>query len=324
VAELIASINAANLAGGSNTITLKARTTFTLTVADNSTDGATGLPVITANDSLAINGNGNTLERSTATGTPAFRLFDVAAGASLTLSSLTLQGGWAEGGGGVWSGGGAVLNQGTLALSGVTVQDNIAQGLGSTDAAYWVGDGGSAAGGAIYSNGMLTVQNSTIRSNQAIGGVGGRAYVTGAGAGGSAYGGGLYVNSGTATLSGTTVSANTARGGAGGTGGLGDPYGSFSGGNGGEGLGGGLYTSSGTATLTGDSVIQNGAYGGAGGSGGTGKYKGTDGTPGLGEGGGFYVNPVALVYLDLFTQANVKHNHASTSNPDIAGPTTLL
>src|SRR5262249_50408096 len=65
VVELIASINAANLAGGANTITLTAKTTFTLTAADNITDGATGLPVITANDILTINGNGDTLERST-------------------------------------------------------------------------------------------------------------------------------------------------------------------------------------------------------------------------------------------------------------------
>src|SRR5262249_22549128 len=44
VTELVADINAANLAGGSNTITLLAGRTFTLTTADNTTDGATGLP----------------------------------------------------------------------------------------------------------------------------------------------------------------------------------------------------------------------------------------------------------------------------------------
>src|SRR6516164_3824850 len=78
VADLIADINAANTGGGSNTITLVAGTTFTLTAVDNTTDGATGLPVIAANDTLTIVGNGDTLQRSTASVTPAFRLFDVA------------------------------------------------------------------------------------------------------------------------------------------------------------------------------------------------------------------------------------------------------
>jgi hypothetical protein len=196
--------------------------------------------------------------------------------------------------------------------------------VGSTDLLNWVGDGSSAAGGGVYSSGTLTVQGSIIRNNQAIGGVGGAAYTSGPGAGGNAYGGGLYISSGTATISGTTLSANTAQGGAGGAGGQGDPYGNYSGANGGNGLGGALYVSSGTATLTSASVTQNGAYGGAGGSGGTGKYKGANGAPGLGEGGGIYVDAVSLVYLDQFTQTNVKHNHASTRDPDIAGSAVLL
>src|SRR5437588_12476682 len=52
VADLIADINAANAVGGSNSIALVAGTTFTLTAVDNTTDGATGLPVIPANDHL--------------------------------------------------------------------------------------------------------------------------------------------------------------------------------------------------------------------------------------------------------------------------------
>src|SRR5437899_7102154 len=93
VSDLIADINAANAAGGSNTITLVAGTTFTLTAVDNTTDGATGLPVIAANDNLSIVGNGDTIERKASGSTPAFRLLDVAAGAALTLQNLTLQGG---------------------------------------------------------------------------------------------------------------------------------------------------------------------------------------------------------------------------------------
>src|SRR5262249_43080350 len=85
VSDLIADVTAANAAGGANTITLVAGKTFTLTAANNSTDGATGLPVIAAKDNLTIIGSGDVIARSTASGTPAFRLLDVAAGASLTL-----------------------------------------------------------------------------------------------------------------------------------------------------------------------------------------------------------------------------------------------
>src|SRR5262245_28253450 len=76
VSDLIADINAANQQGGSNTITLVAPSTspYVLTAVDNTTDGATGLPVIAANDDLTIAGNGDAVARSTDAGTPAFRL----------------------------------------------------------------------------------------------------------------------------------------------------------------------------------------------------------------------------------------------------------
>src|SRR5262249_2212407 len=122
VPELIADINAANALGGPNTITLVPGAAFTLTAADNTTDGGNGLPVVAAGDDLTVLGSGDVIERSTAGGTPAFRLFDVAAGASLTLASLTLQGGLALGSGA--AAGGAISSQGALTLSGVTVQNN--------------------------------------------------------------------------------------------------------------------------------------------------------------------------------------------------------
>ena len=72
VSELIADINAANNAGGANTITLAANTTFDLTAVNNTTNGANGLPVISGKmgDNLTIVGNGDTIERSTAAGRP--------------------------------------------------------------------------------------------------------------------------------------------------------------------------------------------------------------------------------------------------------------
>jgi hypothetical protein len=46
------------------------------------------------------------------------------------------------------------------------------------------------------------------------------------------------------------------------------------------------------------------------------------GTDGEGIGGGLSLAPQAAVCLDAFTQVNVKHNSASTSDPDISGSYT--
>src|SRR5262245_38316079 len=123
VPELIAGINAANATPEADTISLAAGKTFTLTAVNNSTYGDNGLPVITPGEDLTVVGNGATVERSRAKGTPAFRLLNVDVGASLALQGLTLQGGLAVG---VPGRGGAVLSQGTLILDGVTVQNNVA------------------------------------------------------------------------------------------------------------------------------------------------------------------------------------------------------
>jgi hypothetical protein len=318
VSDLIAEINAANQAGGSNTITLVARTTFQLSTVNNTTDGATGLPVIAANDNLTIVGNGDSVQRTTAKGTPAFRLLDVAAGASLTLQNLTLQGGWAFGSG-VSAEGGAIYNQGTLLLTGATVQNNIAQGSPGQGT-----QGQSAAGGAIYSGGSLTLQGSAINSNQAIGGQGGT-LLNGC-RGGDGLGGGLYVAGGTVSVSRVAFFSNTAQGGAGGD----SINGSFRfpdekhnedsfGGPGGNGLGGGLYVASGTASLSNTTADQNSASGGGGGKG---SNTSLNGSAGLGEGGGLFIDSVALVRLDAFTQANVTTNNASTSGRNIFGTFT--
>src|SRR5262249_22780330 len=101
VADLIKDINLANAAGGADTITLSAVPSahYTLSSVDNLADGANGLPVVAAHNDLKIVGNGDTIERRTASGTPAFRLLDVAADAKLTLEGLTLTNGLASGSG---------------------------------------------------------------------------------------------------------------------------------------------------------------------------------------------------------------------------------
>jgi hypothetical protein len=353
VSDLIADINAANKAGGSNTITLAANTSFVLTAVDNTTDGATGLPATTKGN-LTIAGNGDTIERSTASGTRAFRLFDVASGGSVTLSNLTLQGGLAFGAG-VSAEGGAIYNQGTLLLNGVTVQNNSAQGSssqlsspgescagggiysggsltlqgctvqnnqslgGAADAFAADVDGGNGAGGGIYSGGSLTLQGCTVQKNQAVGGQGGT--FTGS-FGGNGLGGGLCVAGGTSSLSNVTLFSNTAQGGAGSDGVLdGSPEAGknppgFPAGNGGNGLGGGMYVAGGTVSLRNSTVDYNAALGGAGGKG---VHGSRSGQPGLGEGGGLYIDAAALVSLDAFTLANVKRNQASATGNDIYG-----
>src|SRR5262249_6286422 len=153
---------------------------------NNTTNGANGLPVISGGarkvpaDNLTIVGSGgDVIERSTAAGTLAFRFFDVAAGASLTLQNLTLQGGLAFGSGAA-ADGGAVYNQGTLNLVAATVQGNVARGTNGAPAGYnhkkqvVPGQtGADAAGGGIWSGGTVKMDGGCfVQNNQALGGRG--------------------------------------------------------------------------------------------------------------------------------------------------------
>ena len=343
--DLIADINAANKAGGTNTITLTAPTTspYVLTAVNNTTNGANGLPVISgggkklAADNLTIVGNGDTIERSTASGTPAFRLFDVAGGSSLTLENLTLTGGLAYGSGAA-ADGGAIYNQGTLTLNAATVQGNTAQGSNGAAGVITTSKlkpgqsvngqtGADAAGGGIWSSGSVTLQGGTLigstdslhTGNEAIGGQGGAAgysHVPGisitlgnGGAGGAAFGGGLYEAGGSVTATNASLSANTAHGGAGGDN-LFPGYVSSqlqaAAGVGGAGSGGGLYVAGGTLNMEGGpsgqgpvTVENNKALGGTGGN--VVLYY-HPGQGGEGSGGGISIadaTTATLAYVDL-------------------------
>jgi hypothetical protein len=353
VADLIADINAANKAGGANTITLTASTTspYVLTAVDNTTDGANGLPVIKKGDTLTIVGNGDTIERSTASGTPDFRLLDVAFGASLTLQTVTLQYGLEDGSGNSAEGGG-IYDQGTLVLSGATVQNNEAQGSNGANAKIPQKDGGAgqdAAGGGIWSNGTLTLENGTlVQNNFAVGGNGGDAsgvVPSQGGNGGSGSGGGVYVAGGTATLVGGSLSGNFAEGGVGGHGD--SDFGRIVNlGTDGSAFGGGLDIAAGTVQLTSVTVDSNvvgtsgtlfyepsGSYSGGG------IYIGSASTVTLcndtvesnaasnslgfgGVGGGIYIASGATVYIDSLTVAHTINNSdsggatSSTANID--------
>jgi hypothetical protein len=201
-ADLIADINAANKAGGVSTITLTAPTTspYVLTAVNNNTNGANGLPVIGTNKAvnLTLIGNDDTIERSAAAGTPAFRLIDVAGGSSLTLDSVTLENGLV----GRASSGGDINNQGNLTLNQCTVCGGSAYVWGggifnfgtltATDCTL-SGDVASAGGGGIYSHGYLTLNQCTIAGDSTYG-----------------SGGGVDVQGGMAWLTNSTIAENIA------------------------------------------------------------------------------------------------------------------
>jgi hypothetical protein len=283
VADLIADINAANDAGGSNTIALVAGTTFTLT-APYGPYSFPGLPAVEKNDNLTIIGNGDTIERSAARNTSAFGLLWVYSGAALTLENMTLQGGLTIG-----EGGGAISSAGALTMINVTVQHNTAEGgpadTGTSD--FFLG--GPVFGGGIASGGSLTLQNCTIQSNQALG----------MSPGTDAFGGGLSVTGGTATLTNVTLTSNTAQAGPGSSA-----------------YGGGLYVENATISLHNVSLTENVAK--------AGKSPSYTGDPRVGIGGGLYIDPSAVVYLDAVTRDHIRHNHAETSNNDVFGTYVLI
>jgi hypothetical protein len=239
VSALIADINAANTAGGANTITLTAPTTspYLFTTANNANSGENFLPVITANDKLTVAGNGDTLEP--APRHAGARFFDVTAGASLTLQNLTLAGGSLVDSLLPQSGGGAVYNQGALTLSGATLLENMMKPLDPA------AQDGPAMGGGIWSSGSLILENGTIvQKNDIV-----ASYTNPKGY--DAFGGGVYIAGGSANISNTTFTGNMAEGGPG--------DGAIS--SNGSGLGGALYVAAGNVVMTSSTVNDNEVHG---------------------------------------------------------------
>lgn len=203
-ASLISAISAATATSSPTTVALTSGCTYVLSAPNNTSDGGTGLPVITGN--VTIQGNGATLERSSASGTPAFRLFDVASGGSLTLSAVTLSNGLANGG---QQGGGAVFNHGTLSISASSFLNNSSPSTTGT------------SGGAINSSGILSITTSYFSGNTAQ--EGGAVFnqsnasitdSTFSGNSAQIYGGGALLNAfGTESLVGDTFVGNSGPGG---------------------------------------------------------------------------------------------------------------
>ncbi|HLI41153.1 MAG TPA: choice-of-anchor Q domain-containing protein [Streptosporangiaceae bacterium] len=200
---LISAIASANSAGG--TVTLTSGCTYTLTAVNTTADaGGVGLPVITGK--VTIQGSGATIARSSASGTPAFRIFDVASSGSLTLESVTISNGLANNG---QQGGGGIFNHGTLTITGSRFTGNSAPSSTGT------------SGGGINNSGTLKLSTSTFTGNTAQegGGVFNQKTATVSGdtfADNTAtiYGGGALLNAaGTMTVKGDTFTGNTGPGG---------------------------------------------------------------------------------------------------------------
>jgi hypothetical protein len=152
-----------------------------------------------------------TIRRSTATRTKHFRIFNVAAGMTASISGLTISDGFANGGPDPRDAdGGAILNAGTLTLKNSAVTASQAGRAGLT----------SASGGGIYNTGTLTLINTTVSGNNAFISNGGGLFVasgsvaniinsTISGNTSPVSGGGLYVL-GTANIFNSTITNNTA------------------------------------------------------------------------------------------------------------------
>jgi hypothetical protein len=216
-------------------------------------------------------------------------------GGALTLAGATLANNQASGGrggdhgfpyagnGGSATGGGLYATGGSLDISDSIVASNGATGGRGGDGSFSStsfrngGTGGAGQGGGLYVNGgSLAISASTIATNHGAGGSGGFYGFGGFGSGGglykdgmltvtgstlsgnsAIYGGGIYNHSGTLTLSNSTLSGNTARYGGGiyNNGTLTLSNSTLSGNSAGH--AGGIYNSTGTLTVSNSTLSGN-------------------------------------------------------------------
>nr|BAL54672.1 polymorphic outer membrane protein [uncultured Acetothermia bacterium] len=176
---------------GADIIELASSSTYTMTFYVDGDEGLNGLPSITSQ--ITINGNGATIERSSSltcdldgrvAGAEEFRIFRVSSTGNLTLNSVTLKNGCADGDnpGSYYSirGGGIFNNGGLVTINNSTLSGNFAL----------------MGGGGIYNhNGTISINNSTISGNSTAVGLDG--------------GGGIY-SDGTVTVTNSTISGNHA------------------------------------------------------------------------------------------------------------------
>jgi hypothetical protein len=235
IAAFRAAITASNTDNQSDTINLAAGATYTFSDVADTADGGNALPSVvtdnnTTTNTLTINGNGATLVRSAAAGTPFFRFIREnvsslgAPPPTLTVNGINFGNGQIDPTANFLYGGAVYLAGGNLSMTdcGFTINQapnggavgadqvsvnprslTITRGTFSQNSA--VGPTGQGAGGAVYSLGdsTVTIADSTFNANTSM-----------------AEGGALRVqtSSTTTTISGSTFTNNTANGGNGGGG----------------------------------------------------------------------------------------------------------
>ncbi len=161
---------------------------------------------------------------------------------TLRVKTSRISGNAATAGGGTTAArgyGGGIYNTGQLAMTGVTLDQNLVSGGLGRSAGGGAGFAGAdALGGGIYSSGTCFATNCTLTANTSIGGNRGGAGDVAPLRAGNAYGGGIFQDGGTSLLLHVTVATNFAQGGGG-----------FAGFAGGLALGANTAVTNGTFTL---------------------------------------------------------------------------
>jgi hypothetical protein len=299
--------NCANLAALTSAVAAGVNLTFNC-------DGTIVLPApLVISNSVAINATAG--RQVILSGGSTGRLFVVQAGATLTLSNLTLANGKETFGGAIW-------NQGTVLATNCAFLNNQAAGpngangangknrIGALDGANGAA-GTPGLGGAIYNSGMVRAGGCLFQGNQATGGSGGAGGNGGADAGwpgdggdgadgAPAYGGAFYSEGGL-RLGNCTFSTNTVTGGSGGAGGTGGSAGH--GGAGAAACGAGLWNA-GAMTLNNCTFANNAVRGGSSANATTKYSEGLDGPPGASSFGGACYNTGAGTAINCTFFAN--------------------
>lgn len=178
---LIAAIGSANGLPGGHRINLAPGIYTLASVNNTSVHGPNGLPVVTGNITIVGGGASSTVIRRNPLG-PAFRLFEVAQAAALTVDGVALEDGGLPA---ASFGGAAILNQGATGLQNAVVRNHVHANPNSGGALRNLGKlvlfdtlvesnvGRAIVSGGFFSNNvfasgsLLAISRSTLRSNRA-------------------------------------------------------------------------------------------------------------------------------------------------------------
>ena len=244
--DLLYCLNQANTDGTTSTNSILFNVSGTVVLSSTLPAIANNL-TISAPTNLAVTIDGNSLGS----------VLVVNSSETVTLSGLTITGGNAPSG----TGGGGILNGGTLTVNGCTVFGNAsaAKGAGifnnyvlTINSSTITSNAAATGGGGVFNNGgITTINNSTVTTNSGTNGAGlnssGTVIVSNSifsnnvSTGGAGGGGAFYINSGTLSVTNSTLSNNTAAD-----------------------LGGGICNIGATITVSGSTISSNTASNGGG------------------------------------------------------------